>query len=617
MAERGMRLDATKCELIHHSWRHADKGKLECPMPLPAMNENPATTVTAAPQVKWLGVIFDRKLTFVEHLRTVCERAERAVSAIQMLGNSIHGLNQYHRHQLYIGGILPMMTYASTTWWSGQKQQTKLIAKVQNKALRQITGGFRTTPVYAMEIEASIPPIAITLHHLNDCAANRMCHLGSHHPVALRLPSPLREAATPQADTPVAALEPHTRMSTGAPPFPLPHKRTGLRGTPEQREANLRKKDECTPLWKIATRIMPNSERIDKFAAPPWHRCEMSGPRARIKKRIPPPTPGESPKTAWAKAHKETVERLQQDDKDLLVYTDGSSKVVEGVRQTGVGVTAYWKGRTIFTARGAMGPYVESYDTEMEALARGAKRVNEWMREAGEEAAPIKNIHFYTDNTGAIHRIYKATPGKAQACSTRFRNSIHDTLDRYPNCDVTIEWVPSHQDVTGNDAADREAKWGRRETVMHDYRSAAFAANMRKGEMAETWKTQWDQDTGQLSRTDFQKANKLTPQIHPTRRMRELPRETFSRVFQCRTGHAHIGSYYRRFLAEENTECPCGDATIQTREHILRECTLHDTHRSLLLNDERELNIEELVGSEKGIDRLADFLEKSNAYTKH
>ena len=99
--------------------------------------------------------------------------------------------------------------------------------------------------------------------------------------------------------------------------------------------------------------------------------------------------------------------------------------------------------------------------------------------------------------------------------------------------------------------------------------------------------------------------------------MRELPRETFSRVFQCRTGHAHIGSYYRRFLAEENTECPCGDATIQTREHILRECTLHDTHRSLLLNDERELNIEELVGSEKGIDRLADFLEKSNAYTKH
>jgi len=291
--------------------------------------------------------------------------------------------------------------------------------------------------------------------------------------------------------------------------------------------------------------------------------------------------------------------------------------MVDGVRQTGVGVVAYWKGTRIWSTRGATGPYVESYDTEMEALARGAERANEWLREAGEEAAPIRSIHFYTDNTGAIHRIYKATPGKAQACSLRFRDSVHDLLDRHPNCDVTIEWVPGHQDVTGNEAADCEAKRGRRETTTRDYRSAAFVANMRKREMADTWKTQWEQDTGQLARSDFLKANKLTPRTHPTRRMRELPRETFSRVFQCRTGHAHIGSYYRRFIAEENTECPCGEATVQTRDHILRECTIHDIHRHLLLNEDRQLNIDELVGSEKGIDRLAVFLEKSGAYAKH
>jgi hypothetical protein len=99
--------------------------------------------------------------------------------------------------------------------------------------------------------------------------------------------------------------------------------------------------------------------------------------------------------------------------------------------------------------------------------------------------------------------------------------------------------------------------------------------------------------------------------------MRELSRETFSRVFQCRTGHAHIGSYYRRFIVEENTECPCGEAVIQTREHILRECTLHNIHRRLLLNKDGELNVDELLGSEKGINRLAEFLEETDAYTKH
>jgi hypothetical protein len=56
---------------------------------------------------------------------------------------------------------------------------------------------------------------------------------------------------------------------------------------------------------------------------------------------------------------------------------------------------------------------------------------------------------------------------------------------------------------------------------------------------------------------------------------------------------------------------------IQTREHILRECTLHDTHRHLLLNEDGELNVEELLGSEKGIDRLAEFLEETDAYAKH
>ena len=253
----------------------------------------------------------------------------------------------------------------------------------------------------------------------------------------------------------------------------------------------------------------------------------------------------------------------------------------------------------------------------MEALARGAEKANEWLREAGEEATPIRHIRFYTDNTGAIHRIYKATPGKAQACSIRFRNSVHDILDRQPNCNITLEWVPSHQDVIGNEAADREANRGRREEITHVYRSAAFVGNMRKREMAESWKIQWEEDSGQRARSDFLQANKLTPQICPTRRMRELSRETFSRIFQCRTGHAHIGSYYRQFIVEESTECPCGEAVVQTREHILRECTLHDIHRHLLLNDDGNLNLDALLGSEKGIDCLADFLEKSNAYAKH
>ena len=105
----------------------------------------------------------------------------------------------------------------------------------------------------------------------------------------------------------------------------------------------------------------------------------------------------------------------------------------------------------------------------MEALVKGAKKANKWLREAREEATPIRHIQFYTDNTGAIHQIYKATLGKTQACSIHFCNSMHDILDRQPNCDIVIEWVPSHQDIIGNEAANHEASWGHQEEITHLY----------------------------------------------------------------------------------------------------------------------------------------------------
>ncbi|KAF8320947.1 hypothetical protein DL93DRAFT_2052438, partial [Clavulina sp. PMI_390] len=50
------------------------------------------------------------------------------------------------------------MTYGSTVWWKNKKKHTNTLSKTQNHALRLITGAFKTTPVYAMEVEASIPP---------------------------------------------------------------------------------------------------------------------------------------------------------------------------------------------------------------------------------------------------------------------------------------------------------------------------------------------------------------------------------------------------------------------------------------------------------------------------
>ncbi|KAF8289634.1 hypothetical protein DL93DRAFT_2047752, partial [Clavulina sp. PMI_390] len=82
-----------------------------------------------------------------------------------------------------------------------------------------------------------------------------------------------------------------------------------------------------------------------------------------------------------------------------------------------------------------------------------------------------------------------------------------------------------------------------------------------------------------------------------------------------RTGHAHIGSYYSRFVPSESAECSCGHH-IQTREHILQDCPLYDRYRHILGEDEEDRAMEELLGTREGVARLAEFIEISGAFEK-
>jgi hypothetical protein len=94
-----------------------------------------------------------------------------------------------------------------------------------------------------------------------------------------------------------------------------------------------------------------------------------------------------------------------------------------------------------------------------------------------------------------------------------------------------------------------------------------------------------------------------------------MKRKTFSRVIQCATGHAHLGSYYAKFIRDENQGCPCG-AILQTREHVLLNCEEHETHRHLLTDEEGTLSLEAILSTGKGLERLATFIEASGAFSK-
>jgi ribonuclease HI len=599
MSAHGLTTDVVKRELLHHSWRHNDYKRvdgeipaIETPISIEATAQQPELVIPASKTIKWLGITFDNKLSFNAHLKRVTENALKALNALNMLGNSIRGLHQVFRRHIVQGAILPMALYASPAWWDGRKQKANIIEKIQNKALRWITGAFRTTPTASMQVEASIPPIDITLDYINSRKAAAIHHFPDHHPVKQRYPPTLRNRTPDQEDGIM---------------IQTPHRPIGARTLPTNRAGRELKNAKCTPIYSIAQLTTEGVEQINRLPEPPWHRVDE-----RVTIKIPPNEAGKTMKKRWAQQHKKRMRSLEENG-DMIVYTDGSLYHIRGTRHTGAATLGFQRGEAIFQEAWALGNKVEVYDAEMDGLARGAELAREWLHARG-NGHGAKRIWFFADNTGAIQRIYKATPGYDQEQSWRFRTTIHHILDAYPDMRVNIEWVPGHQNITGNETADQLAKQGAMKTPDNPhYSSAAFDINARRQHTREQWIHRW-QSRPITHRSDFHTADRIPPTTRPTRRFKTLDRKLFSRSIQCRTGHAHIGSYYEYFNIEEPYRCACG--TFETRNHIILDCVKYETHRPNLGNKHGVLEIRELLGTPGGILRLAAFIAATKAFDK-
>ncbi|QRW13533.1 hypothetical protein RhiLY_12532 [Ceratobasidium sp. AG-Ba] len=94
------------------------------------------------------------------------------------------------------------------------------------------------------------------------------------------------------------------------------------------------------------------------------------------------------------------------------------------------------------------------------------------------------------------------------------------------------------------------------------------------------------------------------------------PRPIFSRLTQVLTGHAFIGEYYKRFVPDKNTFCPCGKP-LQTRQHILLDRPDYADFHHLFITDRGDkLFLPDILGTPRGIEKLTVFLERTTAFTK-
>ncbi|PPR03941.1 hypothetical protein CVT26_001146 [Gymnopilus dilepis] len=570
----GLSPDFSKRELMHYSRRRKHNSN-----PSIMFNDSDGATRIVTPEatVRWLGVHFDRKLRFERHVKILAASGENTVSALTMLANTVRGLSQVHLRRLYTACVIPKILYACPAWWNGTRYQSKPLEKVQNRALRLICAAFRTTPITALEIEASIPPIRHQIHlHIKRCAI-RFNKLDPNNALIRRLPNSWHDGQEP---TPAPPLPPH--------PNKLTHPRS-------------------TTLQIIASHTSPAHERIQPFLIPPWRRTPSHYPGRLFINNCPV----SSDKDTLKDQHIQLVEGLKSNINAIVVYSDGSLVKQSGFQRAGAATVGFHCGSEIFSSRMGLGGHAEIFDAEQAALMMSATKAVDFARNQGN----ITHLHFYSDNSSAISSIFDPKPRGGQLYSYTFCNKICDFLDNNPQAQIHISWCPSHCGILGNERADQLAKEATQ--LAHNSPIGVTRTNaLRRAKLAvlKTWRREWQRSN---KSGGYAPSNRIPPSLKPTPHFAKLKnqRELFGRLVQCRTNHTYSGEFRKRFNLGDPIQCPCGEI-VESREHILCACPRYANSRHMLRKVSRDVFVPDILGTKEGITALVDFLKASGAFTR-
>ena len=103
----------------------------------------------------FLGVIFDRKLSFIPHLKYVKKKALKALNIKNIIVSTEWGADRKVMLRLYRSLIRSKLDYGCIV--SARKSYLQMLDPIHNHGLRLCLGAFRTSPVENVYVDAHKP----------------------------------------------------------------------------------------------------------------------------------------------------------------------------------------------------------------------------------------------------------------------------------------------------------------------------------------------------------------------------------------------------------------------------------------------------------------------------
>lgn len=149
-----IRINESKTEFIIFTKSTVMLKKL--PAYLPIVNNH---IFNWSPNVKYLGVTLDSKLTFRPHIDLSTKKAQKTMSVLFCLLKKNSALQKRHKVHVYKTYVRPILTYAGIVHMNCAKAHLKRLQILQNKCLRMALNASYFTKTTDLHKEAGIPTI--------------------------------------------------------------------------------------------------------------------------------------------------------------------------------------------------------------------------------------------------------------------------------------------------------------------------------------------------------------------------------------------------------------------------------------------------------------------------
>jgi len=479
------------------------------------------TPLTEVEEATYLGVTFDKRLTWKAHLAQTEAKARKRLAILRKLAGTNWGAHEKILKTIYLGTIRPILEYGSTTWMTTAKTTQQKLDKVQNQALRIITGGMKSTPIKAMEEVTAIPPLAKRRETKALIQASKYQFLPDH-PMKTKLGNLTKN-----------------RLKRGS----YIHESKRL-------------------LRTYASQLGPPTTPFSTTDLPePW-KYDLSN--LTINTAVPGLSPATRDETAKLALTQAMIDDQYPSENWTRVYTDGSATAA--IKDGGAGVfITHISGRSESISL-PTGKHCTNYRAEVEAILQATSSIEE-------SCENCSNVVIFTDALSVLQALGNSKlPSMSRALDQLSRNKV-----------VSLQWIPAHCGVPGNETADRLAKLGATgnqpiTAVTHE-------------EKATTVKTLMKPKT---PKDDYHLLDRWEQVI----------------IFRLRTGHNRLNAHmHAKFKLSPSPLCPCSNES-QTAEHILQRCPRMNQLRMDVWPEKTSVQTK-IYGAMEDLRRTATFIARS------